>query len=372
MVNFAVLHTTKLGSGSGGIGSHIDRTQKELPKNVNPKRVHLNKEYIETKGSLYQDIEKRIKEGYNHRKKDGTLRAIRKDAVKAVGVILTGSHLKMKELEKTGQLEAWAKKNLEFMQKKVGKENIVRFSLHMDEKTPHVHCVFVPLDNDAKLNAKEIVGNKSKLTKLQNDYAAEMQQFGLNRGLKNTRVKHKTTRQYYAEIENAAEKAEIDTVLGIPKSGELERVQELARALQDEIIKKEKELSRLNNLERERRKSFNEAKDKMKDYKIKLDNKAKEVISKNENIETIIQNRRNVSLTKEIEKVKKEKEVYLKNTWSKVVNVVNTKLEKENLKYRLKLDFTKNTISMIDISKTQKLDFDQEENKLKKSRGRSV
>ena len=34
----------------------------------------------------------------------------------------------------------------------------------MDEKTPHMHLSFVPLTPDGRLSAKEIVGNKKKLT----------------------------------------------------------------------------------------------------------------------------------------------------------------------------------------------------------------
>ena len=34
----------------------------------------------------------------------------------------------------------------------------------MDEKTPHMHLSFVPLTKDGRLSAKDIVGNKKKLT----------------------------------------------------------------------------------------------------------------------------------------------------------------------------------------------------------------
>ncbi len=33
----------------------------------------------------------------------------------------------------------------------------------MDEKTPHLHVVFVPLTQDNRLSAKEIIGNRKKL-----------------------------------------------------------------------------------------------------------------------------------------------------------------------------------------------------------------
>ncbi len=40
----------------------------------------------------------------------------------------------------------------------------------MDEKTPHMHLSFVPLTADGRLCAKEIVGNKKKLTQWQDQF----------------------------------------------------------------------------------------------------------------------------------------------------------------------------------------------------------
>ena len=46
--------------------------------------------------------------------------------------------------------------------------------VHMDEKTPHLHLVFVPLTEDNRLCAKEIIGNRANLTKWQDDFHAYM------------------------------------------------------------------------------------------------------------------------------------------------------------------------------------------------------
>ena len=46
--------------------------------------------------------------------------------------------------------------------------------VHMDEKTPHMHLCFVPLTEDGRLSAKEIVGNKKKLTQWQDRFWEHM------------------------------------------------------------------------------------------------------------------------------------------------------------------------------------------------------
>ena len=46
--------------------------------------------------------------------------------------------------------------------------------VHMDEKMPHLHLVFVPLTEDNRLCVKEIIGNRANLTKWQDDFHAYM------------------------------------------------------------------------------------------------------------------------------------------------------------------------------------------------------
>ena len=209
MAKFAVAHVSKL--KSGGIGSHIDR--KHEVKNADPDRKHLNHEFIKTGNTLYKDVKLRIQEGYKSDRK------IRPDAVKAVGVILTGSNAQMKEIEKRGEMEDWVKENFKFAQDKFGSENLVRFTLHMDERTPHIHCVFTPIDENGKLRYKSFFDGKKDLTKFQDDYARQMEKFGLERGLRNSRAKHTTTREYYKLINSAAEDFEVEkNILGITKA----------------------------------------------------------------------------------------------------------------------------------------------------------
>ncbi len=117
------------------------------------------------KMKLSEAIEARIKEGYNARKKDGTLKEIRANIVKYTTHILTGSHQRMKEIESNPDLlESWVKANREFIEQEYRAQNIVRFVIHRDETTPHIHAVTVNLTEDGRLCAKEIIGNKIKMT----------------------------------------------------------------------------------------------------------------------------------------------------------------------------------------------------------------
>lgn len=198
----AVLHFEKKQKPtSGSIGHHIDRTEgmeysyrhadlSKLDKNVFIKVNELcSMPYNEA-------ILKRVEQGYNARNNAGELKAIRKDAVYSINTVLSGSHEEMKAIGKDPILmDRWIEKNLEFCKKHFGEQNITRFAVHLDEKTPHIHCAFVPISTDGRLSANDLIGTGKKLEEFQTIYAAAMSEFGLERGVKSERTHH-TTEEY--------------------------------------------------------------------------------------------------------------------------------------------------------------------------------
>ncbi len=49
------------------------------------------------------------------------------------------------------EIQEFFQRAADFLIGRVGKENIVSAVVHMDEKTPHLHLVFVPLTEDNRL-----------------------------------------------------------------------------------------------------------------------------------------------------------------------------------------------------------------------------
>ena len=209
-MGFAVLHIEKGTAGNvSGLGNHIDRTKHVL--NANPELSGLNF-YVRPDSSfnrvffvkerdkrpLKERIKSRIQEGYKGKA------AIRKDAVTHLKLVLTGSHKEMKEIEKDPQkLKDWARTNYVFVGEHFGYKNIVEFSCHLDERTPHIHCVVVPLTKDGRLSAKEMIGDRRKLSRLQDIYGNAMNKaFGLQRGLKGSTATHDSVKEYYAKIQS--------------------------------------------------------------------------------------------------------------------------------------------------------------------------
>lgn len=58
-----------------------------------------------------------------------------------------------------------------------------------------------PIDEKGGLNAKKWLGGRAKLSQTQTEFANEVKYLGLERGLENSKARHKTIKQFYAEIE---------------------------------------------------------------------------------------------------------------------------------------------------------------------------
>lgn len=80
------------------------------------------------------------------------------------------------------------------MQDEVGENNVFAATVHMDEKTPHMHLCFTPITKDGRLSAKTILGYKDSLSKWQDRFYVCMSEKypELERGLpaKETGRKH--------------------------------------------------------------------------------------------------------------------------------------------------------------------------------------
>lgn len=211
-MGYGVFHHEKGKSTGGAIGNHIDRTigMEHTFKHADPSRLHLNKDYTPSTWkhmSMENAVAMRIDQGYNKK------REIRTDAVKFCKAIFSGTHEDMIKLFESTKGDDWVKTCREFAEKEFGKHNIVRFTLHMDEKTPHIHCIFVPLTEDGRMSAKDVMGNKKALSARQDRYGKEIEKYGLERGLKGAGITHEDAKKYYGRMENAAmtaNKIEID------------------------------------------------------------------------------------------------------------------------------------------------------------------
>ena len=230
-MGYAVLHLDKASGNETKMTAHIERTQ--MPKNADPERTHLNRELV----SLPEGVDSRT-EAIQHRLDNaGLTRKIGTNQVRAIRVMLTGSHEDMQRVEADGRLDEWCDDNLDWLRKTYGADNLVSAVLHLDEATPHIHATVVPIvtgerrkvkekkpdepgkkkyrkksPNAARLCADDVM-TRVKLKEYQDSYAEAMNKYGLERGIVGSEARHITTQEFYrnaiAERGNLQENIEL-------------------------------------------------------------------------------------------------------------------------------------------------------------------
>lgn len=118
-MGFAVLHIQKPKGNDSGTTAHIERTVN--PANADPERKHLNKEFI----SFPDGVNTRTQAIQNRIETAGIKRKISHNQVRALQIMLSGTHEDMQHLQNEGKLDEWCKDNVEWLQKTFGKDNLV-------------------------------------------------------------------------------------------------------------------------------------------------------------------------------------------------------------------------------------------------------
>ena len=98
---------------------------------------------------------------------------VRRDSIKLVDTLVTATP----EFFKNNSAEKFFALAVQFLTSEVGQQNIFSAVVHMDEQVPHMHTCFVPITNDGRLSAKEIIGNRQKLVEWQDKFYASISAF---------------------------------------------------------------------------------------------------------------------------------------------------------------------------------------------------
>jgi hypothetical protein len=188
-MRYAILRTAKLKTmgNIGGSLAHSYRTIETL--NADPNRTPNNYHIVATPEAVKQAIKDRLPEKR------------RSDAVLCIEYLITASP----------EWEGWGKsQEVDFFKRaslwltdKHGKENVAGISIHRDISTPQLVAYVVPIDERGRLNCKEFLGGRAKLSKMQTDFANTVTDLGLTRGKEGSKAKHTSIKAYYHDINHA-------------------------------------------------------------------------------------------------------------------------------------------------------------------------
>ena len=246
-MGYVVLHMEKTSGTDSAMSAHIERTIK--PKNADESRTHLNRELIR----FPDGVDNRTQAIQHRLDTAGLTRKIGNNQVRAIRILLTGTHEDMERITNEGRLDEWCNDNLKYLADTFGKENIVSAVLHMDEQTPHIHATLVPIvkgerkrkkkeeqvkkryrkkpTDTARLCADDII-TRAKLKSYQDTYAQSMSGYGLQRGIDGSEARHITTRQYYRDLVQQTEQLQTD----------IRQLQDRKETAQEELKRAKKEV----------------------------------------------------------------------------------------------------------------------------------
>lgn len=198
-------------------------------------------------GNLVRDIQAALRQ---HGIDPGSLR---KNGVIAYEAVLTASPAffqcaqREERYEKFGR---WYRAQKQFLLAKYGEHRIVSMVLHLDEQTPHIHVVILPLefraDGRSKGGAKRwalvgrTISGPGQFDRLQDEYARAMEPWGLSRGEVKSGRKHKPVREYLADLKrqeeaNSRRAAELDDEMARLRQEVMDTAREREAARKDRL-----------------------------------------------------------------------------------------------------------------------------------------
>lgn len=181
-MSYSIIRIAKVKSKTNtrGIQKHVQRQNKNYENlDIDLENSYLNYDLVnDNLIDFNQKIDEKIEQNYKGKRK------IRKDAVKHIDGLITSDNSFFEQLtpEETKMFFEHAKS---FLEQEYGKDNLLYATVHMDELTPHMHYGIVPITEDGRLSAKEVVGNKKALTEFQDRFNEYINSCGyeLSRGI---------------------------------------------------------------------------------------------------------------------------------------------------------------------------------------------
>ena len=169
---FCIMRTEKRKrTDLGGIQRENTRTATEYNNKVTPGMDIFNVVLKESSNWL-QDINSEIQ---------AAGAKPRSNSVLALDTIYTASP-EFFQGKTNQQNDDFVKDCLQFHENHFG--HIISAVIHYDETTPHLHIISVPLTEDGRLSARDVIGNKAKMSKTQDAFFEQVGRgYGLERGI---------------------------------------------------------------------------------------------------------------------------------------------------------------------------------------------
>lgn len=241
-----------------GLQRHNERKpgQKHANKNIKDERTAENVFLRRSPKKYKAEIEDKIKKN-----KKGGMKGVRKNSVRLVEatVQLSGKILEQPEEKQEEVLQDM----YEWLKEEHGEENIVSAVIHKDETNMHLHFDFVPITEDKRLSARDII-SKGNMRRMQRESLEYMQEkyksMNFERGNSETKGLSQKDFETFKKLQEEHEQAmnEYSDMLDVQEN-ELDKREEAVTEKEAELSGKEYKLRNASNTVHKREKNVNES-----------------------------------------------------------------------------------------------------------------
>lgn len=240
---FCIMRTEKRKrTDLSGIQKENTRTATEYNNKVSPGMDIFNVVLKESNNWL-QDIDNEIK---------AAGAKARSDSVLALDTIYTASPQFFQE-RTNAENDKFFQDCLKFHESHFG--HIISAVVHYDETTPHLHVISVPLTKDNRLSARDVIGNKSRMSKTQDAFFEQVGRgYGLERGI---HMDGQEKKEHISAQEHELREIKRQITKGQEELAAIEHDEESARIRAQEFKQKAAELQKqIEQLQEERSKQY--------------------------------------------------------------------------------------------------------------------
>lgn len=360
----AVMHSQTFKGCATNLSNEIERnwTKKQWQNQIDHKignnydmsRAHLNFEV--GRGGIIKPIDnsvsiaQRIKDNFSARGIKDPNQGLDEPLYRTVvGTIFSGTRETMhrlafdrpvnldkgadnSEVKRKQEIEEWAKDMYKFACKEWGEDNIVGFYVHLDEMSPHIHCVTVPVTPDNKVSYKKVwhAQSRESLSKynhyLWDECAKVTAKYGLERGGHDPSLGKQEARplsKYLSDMRQECEDVKQDIANAKVEKKRLETAVKglttMLNNLTSEIEKKKAELAELEKMDSNQKDKIESLKKEISDLEAKRDDKAQKLANVERKLDSL--NNQTDKVQENLERVQSE---------YSTTKELNEKLQKQN------------------------------------------
>jgi len=217
--HYAIIRTEKFKSMSS-LKARLDHNHREKPvpnadQNIKNRNLPNQPKSTEEATNRFNEIMQGVKKP-------------RKDSVIGIEYLMTSCKEYFDKGGGKGELNlrVWTRRSLEYIEQMHGKENIVSATIHVDERTPHLHVIVVPVVKKARqwtnpetgkkepkpgapverrLCARDFLGGPEKIRNVWTGYARHMEPLGLRRARIGSKATRNDLDKFYTYVKETNE-----------------------------------------------------------------------------------------------------------------------------------------------------------------------